>query len=286
MAIFHQTAEAIRRDLAATGRRPCWINLDETAIFRSFHGAQGNIVFGRDWVARAGGRLGAQVLRADIRGCATHVGLIADCADVNALLPQVFLGNTRVFTRAFVAEQVAHPPDGVRFWREKTSWNCAGVMCRIIDAVADAIAPCNVAAVLVMDTVSCHLKTEVLWRARARRLRILMVPARCTHILQPLDTHAFAGYKRVLKDAYRRVLASGDGFTPARWAAVLRASGVGFLRSRSWTAAFRHAGLGAERPLVLQGRLYPTSAQLARTLPAGRIDASQYAALIGRPFFV
>ncbi len=56
---------------------------------------------------------------------------------------------------------------------------------------------------LLSDVVPLHFADEVLEELRLQGLWFLVVPARLTWMLQPLDTHCFAKDKRHLQNCSR-----------------------------------------------------------------------------------
>ena len=70
------------------------LNLDETAVGYSMLGVKG--FFKKKLVKRK--NVGAHIRKKDLRGTITHVAVIADRPDVQAVLPQVFIGSTHRFT--------------------------------------------------------------------------------------------------------------------------------------------------------------------------------------------
>ena len=56
---------------------------------------------------------------------------------------------------------------------------------------------------LIFDAVPLHLADEVMRELATAGIWYLVIPARLTWLLQPLDTHAFAKYKRYLKTRFQ-----------------------------------------------------------------------------------
>ena len=69
--------------------------------------------------------------------------------------------------------------------------------------------------ILLFDAVPLHLADEVFDELRLRSIWFLVIPARVTWLLQPLDTHAFATHKRYLNMSFQHTIVAGDG-TPLR----------------------------------------------------------------------
>ena len=178
----------------------------------------------------------------------THVGLRTHRTDLQGRLPQIFIGNHYCFTPAFVDHVGQVAPSRVKFWRRKSSWNNNALMCDILLEIALALNSFpGIQPILVMDCAGIHLTAQVLRTASALEIWILPVPARCTFLLQPCDTHVFSPYKAFLKNAYR---ASNDGtgsVTQEAWARDLINVATTFMCGRHWAAAFEETGLIGNR---------------------------------------
>ena len=64
---------------------------------------------------------------------------------------------------------------------------------------------------LIFDAVPLHLADEVMGELATAGIWYLVTPARLTWLLQPLDTHAFAKYKRYLKTRFQDNDEKGPG---------------------------------------------------------------------------
>lgn len=99
--------------------------------------------------------------------------------------------------------------------------------------------------ILLLDTSPCHITDSVAAKAASLNIWLVPVPVGLTHLLQPLDVYAFAGYKDSLRNEYRRVRSEHGSVTPQRWLQLLFAVCTRYLNSRQWSVAFAQAGLGA-----------------------------------------
>ena len=76
----------------------------------------------------------------DLRGTITHVAVIADRPDVQAVLPQVFIGNTHRFTLGLMkSAAAAAKPANVHLFRRKSSWNNMVNMSEILTLLSEAL---------------------------------------------------------------------------------------------------------------------------------------------------
>ena len=134
----------------------------------------------------------------ELRACLTHVAIIASRPDVQRMLPQELLGNQRVLLARDTREVQPHMPSNVRIIRGKCGWtNVAyvrGLMHRIAPAVrrvGDHLVP-----VLLMDCARQRIHRSVFAAAARQGVRVVLIPAKLTWLLQPRDTHVFQRYKR------------------------------------------------------------------------------------------
>ena len=117
---------------------------------------------------------------------------------------------------------------------------------RLLGGTLRANAP-GVLPILSMDTVRVHLHDRVILECANWGIRVVVVPARMTWLLQPLDTHVFAQLKRVVRDAYQARLGSegARALSTASWVAVVTNTVYCFLRRENWARAFAHNGFGS-----------------------------------------
>ena len=127
--------------------------------------------------------------------------------------------------------------------------------------------------VIAMDCCPVHLVGEVFTAARRPGVFIIVVPARMTWMLQPLDTHVFAALKaRIRAATFEAKAASGSTRLP--YLARVRVHSAAIrqvLVERSWSACVARAGLTGDlseaRPALtalLAGQcLQPTAPSVA-----------------------
>ena len=101
--------------------------------------------------------------------------------------------------------QAALPPRQ-HLLRQKSKWITKDVLCFIIRTIAWNLRDMMPASevVLLLDCLSLHVNEEVLLVARDAKIHIVLVPARLTWILQPLDVYVFALFKRFLRSVLLR----------------------------------------------------------------------------------
>ena len=189
-----------------------------------------------------------RVPKKDLRSMITHVGLCTHRSDLQAVLPQIFIGNHYCFTPDLVQHVGQVAPGRVKFWRRKSSWNNSELMCDILREIALALAGFpGIQPILVTDCAGIHLAARVLQTASALGIWFLPAPAGCTFLLQPCDTHAFSPYKAFLKHAYRASKDRTGTVTPEAWARNLINVATKLMCGRPWAAAFEETGLIGNR---------------------------------------
>lgn len=219
------------------------INLDETSICAFQGGVAGNIFSTKR-------RLSEPIESAPLgkrRRCLTHVALICDKPELQPLMPQILIGNESTFLVGELAALRAACPPNVRIIRQKSAWNNSLLTAQIVRTLKAALAPhmVHLQPVLLLDTARIHL-SHALWACRRAGIWPLVVPAKTTWLLQPLDTGAFALFKYILKMAYqseRIASAGGDVSTHA----LVRCICVAIrkvLQGHRWLDTFEGNGFG------------------------------------------
>ena len=96
-------------------------------------------------------------------------------------------------------------PDNVYVEKLPKGWNNHKECAIIIRLFGLILAPvlARYQPVLMFDAVGIHLADEVMQELAAANIWFSVIPARLTWLLQPLDTHGFAKYKRYLKRVFQ-----------------------------------------------------------------------------------
>jgi hypothetical protein len=100
----------------------------------------------------------------------------------------------------------------VEVYINEKAWNNAELMVKWIqEHLKTYMDRCGVQELLlVMDSVKFHLTEEVRDALKKLHVVLAVVPAGCTSILQPLDTHINKVFKRHMKDATERLMEGRD----------------------------------------------------------------------------
>ena len=182
------------------------------------------------------------------------MALVCDHTEVQPRLRHTIIGNEGTFLVKSLASLKGAAPPNVHLLRQKSAWNNGSTMAAIIRRLGEDLRPFADAfqAVLLMDAIRLHTTKEVLDACRAAKVWPLLVPAKLTWLLQPLDTDAFGPYKRHLRKAFqsaRAVCAGGDltmqEFLPCVYGAVRHV-----LQGTSWAHTFEQNGFGCDQSNV------------------------------------
>ena len=192
---------------APAGRRVLRINWDETAVCLFEGGGRGNVFFAKTEQAVV-----QNASRAKQRTFLTHVAFICDDPLIQAALPQIVIANTRTIPGRMLAALEATCPPQFRLLTGATAWVTARVCAQIVRWLAAALAQfaADLQPVLLLDACRQHLSNGVFAACSATRIWPLVVPAKMTWLLQPLDTHAFFSYKARLRVCYQAACIASD----------------------------------------------------------------------------
>ncbi len=164
-------------------------------------------------------------------------------------------------------------PDNCFVLRQDTSWVCHKTLLltlRFLHRAVERHAP-DLQPVLVLDTCPSHLHKPFLQAFRARDIWVFYVQACMTPVMQPLDTHAFAAYKRWRQRRYAELQQHSDnGRLTAIQVLLAAAEGVQeVFNSRLWKPAFTSCGYtSGQHELGDRCTRLRSSLQMPEELPA------------------
>ena len=232
------------------GKTVLRINLDETSVCVHQGGRNGNVFVNK---RSRGPELVESVSASARRKYMTYVAVICDRSDLQPLLPQYLIGNEATLLQRDLTALRALCPPNVTLTRRKSAWSDAALCAWIIRRIAAALAPhlAGLQPVFLLDAARIHL-TDVLRACRACNMWPLVVAAKMTWMLQPLDTDTFALFKYVLgANCQRSRIASADGALgmEALVRALLDAVRT-VLQGHRWSSAFDRNGFGHRQALV------------------------------------
>ena len=257
------------------GKRLVKINIDETRIGYFFTGGKGNVKATKR-SAPLRRVLRQRVPKSALRAGITHVAIVCDDPSLQPKLPQVLIANERVIPARCLGAIVDALPDNVVLLRRKSGWNNTELMCLVVELLGQALfrwAPDGF-AVLLMDAARIHLHTAVLHACARWGIRVVPVPPHLAWLLQPLDTHVFAVFKRMLSTEYQARCGSvGVAVLPAaEWIDVVCLCIRRCVQGRRWGCAFDNNGFG-ERQLCVSARVqrgldFFSAAEQASSVPS------------------
>ena len=182
------------------------------------------------------------------RMCFTHVGIICNKAEIQPLLPQVIFVAAHSLSIAAWERLLEDCPRNVFIKRMKKGWNNAAQHKIIIQILGLVLEPYlnTMQPILSFDAVPLHLENAIFDALRIAKIWYIVIPARLTWLLQPLDTHGFMKYKRFLKDTYQDNLAQGRGDEVERMIRLVMLAIRHVLQAIRWDYAFKENGFSSD----------------------------------------
>lgn len=180
------------------------------------------------------------------RAAVTLIAFACDDETVQKLLPQIFLVNEHVVTKADVAELRSRCQDRVLISRRRSSWVNAATMVEVVKVLAACLESLQgYHVVLHMDVCPSHTHASVLQACSDANFFVHFIPACTTFCLQPLDVAVFCKLKSWVSHAVeRRRLESPAGLvTRADTLEIWRRGVDEVIRSQGWRQAFEQCGL-------------------------------------------
>jgi hypothetical protein len=257
------------------------INMDETAIGRHVTGLRGT-------VARATSTMQAAIDRSSLSDRRTYISFIACIthdATIQALLPQVLLGNHHVFTMQLLGS-LGEKVGRVKLWRQQSAWNSHPTMRKWLTVLSKALGAVvqERYVIVVMDVHPSHIDASIFLHVRRCGLRLVYIPAKLTHLLQPCDTHVFSRFKAAFREAWLdQKLQSPDGtISVESWLEVLCRTVETVIYGTNWHHAFLSDGI-LERQKQMGQKLatalgLDSAVQMPQTLPTAEEAACIYPA--------
>ena len=114
--------------------------------------------------------------------------------------------------------------------------------------------------VLLLDALRAHFAPVVLEAFSRNHILPVAVPALCTDVLQPLDTHVFTAFKHRLRELYSELLHKSADASIAEFIGCVRRAIESVLCGRDWAHSFAQNGFDwqqarvSEKLLALVGR--------------------------------
>ena len=227
--------------------------MDETALVLHVTGLRGTVV-------KVSAPKQAAIERAslaDRRSYISYLACITHDAAVQALLPQVLLGNEHQFTLALLRSVSSQLGPNIQLWRQKSAWNSHQTMRRWLTTLKKALGSLveSGTVVVLVDVHPSHMHNTIFQHARRCGVRLVYIPAKLTAFLQPCDTHLFAMFKKTFWNGWRKRKSEAiDGsVSTAEWLQIIADTIAKVLPRTTWIKAFRAVGiLDQQRVLSLK----------------------------------
>ena len=176
----------------------------------------------------------------------THVAMICNIPPLQPLLPQVLFVGAAALTKAQCVTLQSELPHNVYLKRMPKGWNNADEHKVIIQLLGLILAEHNdFKAILIFDAAPLHLAPKVLDAIRTAGLLFLLVPAKLTWLLQPLDRFVFFKFKLHLRQKFAEALLDGS-LTVEKVPRMIRLVVHAIrhvLQKESWEPAFKRTGM-------------------------------------------
>jgi hypothetical protein len=198
----------------------------------------------------------------------TLLATVCSRDDWQPRMPQIRLPKCRPGKLAPRKDRFAlhHAGAPQQVWHGTPGVATAGIIRRwmtCIRAAIDRLQP-GTQIVLILDCCPAHMSRCVLSHARRLRMRLAIIPARLTWLLQPLDTHVFAQLKNDIRARLARLcIARNTGHVST--ADAIRTHGdaiAAVVSGRTWSASMTRTGATGE-----PGNLRPSIRALIRNEP-------------------
>ena len=185
------------------GKKLLTTNLDETYVAYYQGVFSGNLAVTKKTWPVTERPLSQPASRSQLRTGLTHVGIVCDVPLAQKLLPHVIIASGKVMTMTGWRAVLPFLPSCMHLIRMPSKWITAECLVWIINLVGRKLRGLKnlYDIVLSMDVLGLHYCDKVVNAARTNGIRLHFIPGRLTWLLQPLDTHGFALYKRYLKNS-------------------------------------------------------------------------------------
>jgi hypothetical protein len=231
------------------GKTPLTINLDETSVCL-FPGIAKGTVF----VSKRAGAVLKVSSRTKLRTCLTHVSFICNMPHLQPLLPQIIIGNDATFPKKIFDTLKATCPANTYLLRQTSAWNNIDTCVYIVRLLSIALREHmgELQPILCLDACRLHFAEKVITACTELGIWPLIIPAKMTGLLQPLDTHVFKRFKGRLKKLYLAARADDpdSDLDIARFLTCLYGAIRQAVQSREHSIAFNEDGLGGNQAQV------------------------------------
>ena len=248
------------------------LNLDETGV-RFWYEPRLGLRRPSGQVPRAG--FARKASRAQLRRAFSHVAIICDDTALQPHLPQVLLVNEHTVSAELKRRWTSLPGCNAKLWRGPSAWINDKVVAKIIRELGKVLRARagDRQAILLLDAHKCQFSKSTLAACREYDIWPVIIPARMTSLLQPLDTHVFCRFKMFLRTRLHQIMLTGanEDLTSEQVIDALLHAMKGVLQWHSWAPAFAKDGFGATfevREHLLEVLAWHTPPVIDSELPA------------------
>ena len=227
------------------------MNMDETSLPLSF-GDQKGAVLSRVHSQKA------KIVAAKNkqRGCLTLVATISDNSTLQPHVPQVIVGGEKSLRVRDLQQCEQNLPSNVYLVRRKNGWLDAPLFCQILKWLRSSMSEVDptIEILLLVDASPVHSHPLCLRMALRQRIRLCFVPANCTWLIQPCDTHLFRKLKAQLANAVLEYKVRQEVVEVPMTEYVSMICGVirSVIQGTRWSDSFDHNGYGRGQEHVSQ----------------------------------
>ena len=171
----------LEREASERGKRVLRLNLDETNVAFFYPHARGNVVYRKRRLPNAERPVQA-ARRSKLRTTFTHVGIVCDQADMQPLLPQLLLFNSKHVTRAQLHAFLPTLPPNVYVKVSGSAWSSGRIHAALMVLLGQVLEPFLDVwqPLLTLGTAGIHLDENVIARAFDANIWYCVIPAGCT----------------------------------------------------------------------------------------------------------
>jgi len=191
--------------------------------------------------------------KGEMRMYFTHVAFICNEPSLQPILPQVIFVGASALTKAQFLALEAELPDNVYLKRMPKGWNNADEHKVIIQLLAMILAEhSDLQPIIAFDAAPLHLAPKVLSEIATSGILSVLVPAKCTWLVQPLDRSVFFKFNFYLKQEFAGTFVNGTPNAdkmPRMIRLVISAIRYVLQRYR-WEFAFMQTGLWGDQSAV------------------------------------
>lgn len=230
---------------------PLRINMDETSIKLWPEQKAGHLTTEARLQKRSPGGLASSVAKHRTRASISYVCMVCDDLAIQPILPQILFVSKNVVTKTVVETVTAVLPPNVRIVYSDSTWTTTAKMKDLLRHLKDVLADHleNRQVIFSADCFRAHTTVPVWNTCKLCNMYYFIIPAKTTWILQPCDTHVFAGLKRKYQEhCLSEMMKDPRGHMSVEGVfSCLIKSIEEVVTSRCWSHAFRDLGLTGDQ---------------------------------------